>query len=126
VNRRALLTLVLAPLGLLVAGRVHAQSVTQQNWKSYFRIEQQNGTDRKGRPTVSGYIYNDRGLGYAKVRLLTETLDSTGNPVAQQIDYVDTDVPLFNRGYFEVRPKTPGASYRVSIYSADWNRLGGT
>ena len=54
-----------------------------------------------------------------------ETLDASGQPVAQEIAYVDTEIPLFNRAYYEARPKTPGASYRVSIYSADWTRIGG-
>jgi hypothetical protein len=38
---------------------------------------------------------------------------------------VDDVVPIFNRTYFEMRPKTPGASYRVSIHSGDWTRAVG-
>ncbi len=92
---------------------------------SIFRIESHSGPDRKGRPTVWGYIYNERGIGNAKAIILVETLDASGRPVAQEIAYVDTEIPLFNRAYYEARPKTPGASYRVSIYSADWHRIGG-
>jgi hypothetical protein len=127
VTRRSLLTLLLAPLGLgLLAERAQAQSITPANASQYFRIEFKNGKDRKGRDTVWGYIYNDRGQGSARVRLLVETLDASGNPIAQEIDYVDTEIPLFQRGYFEARPKTPGASYRVTIHSGDWHRVGGT
>jgi hypothetical protein len=126
VTRRSLLTLLLTPLGLVLAGRAQAQSVTPANADKYFRIETQNGTDRRGRPSIWGYIYNDRGLGNARVRLLVETLDASGKPIAQEISYVDTEVPLFNRAYYEVRPKTPGPSYRVTIHSADWTRVGGT
>ena len=125
-NRRALLLLALGPLGLGWAGRAQAQSVTPDNAAKYFRIESQSGPDRKGRPTVWGYIYNERGQGNARAIILVETLDASGQPVAKEIAYVDTEIPLFNRAYYEARPKTPGASYRVSIYSADWTRLGGT
>ena len=96
------------------------------NAAKYFRIESQSGPDRKGRPSVWGYIYNERGQGNARAILLVETLDASGQPVAKEIAYLDTEIPLFNRAYYEVRPKTAGVSYRVSIYSADWTRLGGT
>jgi hypothetical protein len=122
-TRRSLLTLLLAPLGLgLLAGRVQAQSITPDNASRYFRVESQSGPDRRGQPTVWGYIYNERGLGHARVRILVETLDATGKPIAQEIDDVDNEIALFGRRYFEVRPNTPGASYRVTVYSGDWTR----
>jgi hypothetical protein len=61
------------------------------------------------------------------VRLLLETLDATGTPISREIVYVDSEVPLYNynRAYFEVRPNTPGPAYRVTVYSADWGKMGG-
>jgi hypothetical protein len=38
---------------------------------------------------------------------------------------VDNDVLLYGRTYFEVRPHTPAPTYRVSVYSADWTKMGG-
>ena len=104
-----------------------AQNVTPETAPRYFRVESVPGTDRKGRPTVSGYIYmNATGAGAAaRVRLLVETLDAGGQAVAREIAYVDTDVQIGGRTYFEARPKTPGAGYRVTVYSADWLRTGG-
>ncbi|HEU5192513.1 MAG TPA: hypothetical protein VFX14_22760 [Methylomirabilota bacterium] len=103
-----------------------AQSITPETAPRYFRIEYAAGTDRKGRPTLSGYIYlNSTGQGAARVRLLVETLDASGQVVARDIAYVDTDIQVSGRTYFEARPKTPGANYRVSIYSGDWLRTGG-
>jgi hypothetical protein len=129
VSRRWLLTLLLVPLGLgLLAGRAQAQSITSANASQYFRVESQSGPDRRGRPTVWGYIYNVRGLGNARLQILVETLDASGKPIAQEIDYVDSEVPLLQRGYFEACPKTPGASYRVTIHQihqGDWSRVGG-
>jgi hypothetical protein len=108
------------------AGRAQAQSITPQNAPRYFRIESQSGPDRKGRPSVWGYVnLNSLGLGSARVRLLVETLDAAGQPIASEIAYLDTEVNFSGRTYFEVRPKTPGASYRVTIHSGDWTRTGG-
>jgi hypothetical protein len=104
----------------------HAQAVTAQNADRFFRLEYAPGTDRRGRPVVSGYAYlNATGQGAARVRLLVETLDPAGRPVASQIAYVDEDIVLGARNYFEVRPATPGAAYRVSVHSADWVKAGG-
>ena len=130
-SRRAFLrtaALLLAALLPVVgwAGAARAQSITPETAPRYFRIESTPGTDRKGRPTVSGYIYlNSTGQGAARVRLLVETLDASGQAVARDIAYVDTDIQVSGRTYFEARPKTPGANYRVSIYSGDWLRTGG-
>ena len=66
-GRRWFLALFLAPLlGLPAEGE--AQSITPDNAGRYFRIESQSGPDRRGQPTVWGYIYNERGLGHARVR----------------------------------------------------------
>ena len=59
------------------------------------------------------------------MRLLVESLDAAGQPIAQEIAYVDSDVPFDGRTYFWVRPKKPGASYRVTVHSGDWTRTGG-
>jgi hypothetical protein len=120
-RRRWFLTLFLAPL-LGLPAEAEAQSITPDNAGRYFRIESQSGPDRRGQATVWGYIYNERGLGHARVRILVETLDASGRPIAREIDYVDNEIALFSRRYFEVNPKTPGASYRVTVYSGDWTR----
>jgi hypothetical protein len=122
VKRRTLLALALAPLLPGLTRPAGAQSIHPGNWQQYLRIESESGKDKKGRDTVSGYIYNVRGQSNASVRLLIESLDAGGQPIASQIYYVDDVVPIFNRAYFEVRPKTPGASYRVSVHSGDWTR----
>lgn len=128
-RRRVLATaLALAPAAWLArgVGRAEAQSLTAATAPRYFRVESQPGTDRKGRPIVWGYVYlHSKGQGSARVRLLVESLDAADQPVAQEIAYVDNDVLLYSRTYFEVRPHTPAPTYRVSVYSADWTKMGG-
>lgn len=80
----------------------------------YFRVEATPGTDRRGRPTVWGYVYSLSGRGGGRPRLLLETLDATGKPIAQQIVYVDGDFSG-GRVYWEARPATPGVAYRATV-----------
>ncbi len=127
-KRRALLGLTLTPLLLLLpglAGPGGAQTITAESAPQYFRLESHPDKDKKGRDIVWGYVYNTRGKGNARLRLLIETLDASGKPVASQIAYVDEDIQQFDRAYFETRVSQPGPSYRVSIHSGDWTRLGG-
>lgn len=127
-KRRELLSLALTPLLLLPsgpAGQAVAQTITAESAPQYFRLESHPAKDKKGRDFVWGYVYNTRGKGNARLRLQIDTLDTSGKPAASQIAYVDEDIPLFNRAYFEFRVQEPGPSYRVTIHSGDWTRLGG-
>jgi hypothetical protein len=125
-TRRAFLALAASPLLAGLPPAAHAQSVTAEDAPKFFRVEAQSGTDNKGRPIVWGHVYLFRkGQGSAKVRLLVESLDAAGKPVASEIAYVDSEVPLYNRAYFEVRPQVPAPAYRVTVYSADWGKMGG-
>jgi hypothetical protein len=125
VTRRALLGLAAAPLLPRWVGPAWAQSITPANAPQYFRVEAHPDKDRKGRDILWGYVYNERGRYWARVRLLVETLDTTGRPVASQIVYVDDEVPFAGRAYYEARLANPGPNVRVSIHSGDWIRTGG-
>jgi len=128
VNRRALLGLTLTPLLLLLpglAGPAGAQTITAESAPQYFRLESHPDKDKKGRDIIWGYVYNTHSKGNARLRLQIDTLDASGKPVASQIAYVDEDISPFGRAYFETRVNQPGPSYRVSIHSGDWTRLGG-
>jgi hypothetical protein len=126
VTRRTFLGLAPALLLTRGAGPAGAQSVTAESAPKYFRVESQPGIDRRGRPIVWGYVYlHTKGQGSARVRLLVESLDAAGQPIAREIAYLDSEVPLYNRAYFEVHPRTPAPAYRVSVYSADWGKTGG-
>ena len=112
-TRRALLAGLAA---LLAAGCATGQPPTQSGpttttTDQYFRAEATPGMDRKGRPIVWGYVY---GGGRGRPRLLLETLDATGHPIAQQVVPVDQDF-AGGRVYYEARPPTPGPAYRVTV-----------
>jgi len=116
VSRRALLGCLAALLVLVWPRRTQAQGALTITTDQYFRVEATPGTDRKGRPTVWGYVYSLSGRGGGRPRLLLETLDAAGKPVAQQLVYVDSDF-AGGRVYWEARPNTPGPAYRATVQS---------
>ena len=116
-TRRALFGVLTALVVLAWPRRAHAQGgAMTTTTDQYFRVETTPGTDRKGRPTVWGYVYSLSGRRGGRPRLLLETLDATGQPIAQQLVYVDEDFAS-GRVYWEVRPNTPGAAYRATVQS---------
>jgi len=117
VTRRALVGLLAALVVLAWPRRRLAQGgAMTTTTDQYFRVEATAGTDRKGRPTVWGYVYSLSGRGGGRPRLLLETLDAAGKPIAQQLVYVDEDFAS-GRVYWEARPNTPGAAYRATVQS---------
>jgi len=102
---------------LIYAGSAIAQLQTR-SVDSDLRVEATGSEDRRGRPVVSGYVYNQRAGGYAvSVRLLVEALDGSGQVVGSTSGYVLGDVPPSNRSYFELKAPAKAASYRVTIAS---------
>jgi hypothetical protein len=114
-TRRALIGL-LALVVLAWPRRPLAQGGAIATTDQHFRVETTAGMDRKGRPIVWGYVYSLSGRGGGRPRLRLETIDAAGNPIAQQLVYVDEDFAN-GRVYWEARVKTPGAAYRATVHS---------
>jgi len=122
---RGMSTAVLAGLLMcLGAGAARAQ-VQMRSVESDLRVEWTGSEDRRGRPVVSGYVYNQRAGSYAvSVRLLVEALDGSGQVAGSTTGYVLGDVPPSNRSYFEIKAPAKAASYRVTIESFAWRAYG--
>lgn len=116
---------ILAALLLFMgAGSVGAQGVSRPA-DADLRLEWAGAEDRRGRPLVSGYVYNQRAGAYAtSVRLLVEALDASGQVVGSTSGFVLGDVPPSSRSYFEIRAPAKAASYRVTIQSFSWRTYG--
>ena len=120
VSTAVLVTLLIC----LDAGGVRAQ-VQTRSVDSDLRVESTDSADRRGRPVMSGYVYNQRAGSYAiSVRLRVEALDGAGQVVGSTIGYVLGDVPPSNRSYFEIKAPARAASYRVTIESFAWRAYG--
>jgi hypothetical protein len=118
---RGVLAVLLICVGAGAArAQVEARSVDRD-----LRVEWTASEDRRGRPVVSGYVYNQRAGSYAvSVRLLAEALDASGQIVGSTTGYVLGDVPPSNRSYFEIKAPAKAASYRVTIESFAWRSYG--
>ena len=84
------------------------------------RFEWEAGRSKSGQTEISGYIYNDYGRAAINVRLLVETVDASGQVIDRALGFVVGVVPVFNRSYFIVPVKMPGASYRITVTSFAW------
>jgi len=117
--RRAvmLLTLLLASsAGAEVRGRSTEQDL---------RLDWTTAEDRRGRPVVAGYIYNQRAGSYATaVRVLVEALDASGQVAGSTSGLIVGDVPPSDRSYFEISAPARAASYRVTIQTFSWRTYG--
>lgn len=122
---KAISALVLVVAALAAAASVGvpapALAVTAPSgFDSRIRLDWEPGTGRGGRPVIQGYVLNDYGRSAANVRLLVETLDSSGAVVARSPGFVHGLVQFNDRAYFEVPLKATGASYRVTVTAAEW------
>jgi len=115
---------VLALLIGLGAGAAHAQFGTRSVGDD-LHVESSASEDRRGRPVMSGYVYNRRAGVYAVgVRLRVEALDDAGRVIGSTTGYVMGDVPPSTRSYFEIKAPAKAASYRVTIDSFEWRGYG--
>src|SRR5262249_26013823 len=88
-RRRAVLAIVLLALLAGAAGERAAAQISARPTDGDLRLEWTATEDRRGRPIVSGYIYNLRGGTYAtSVRLLVEALDASGATVGSTSGFV--------------------------------------
>ena len=102
-------------LSALLAGALGqaAEIYTRQTLDRDFKVE----WSKAGR-NLNGYVYNSSNRRAARMQLLVEGLDASGQVVAKTTTWV-RDVPPNNRAFFEVAvPNAP--SYRVSVLSFDW------
>ena len=67
--------------------------------------------------SVDGYVYNNNGEA-ARVQLLAQALDTSGQVVDQRINYPEAPVPGFGRSYFHIGPLAAADHYQVTVWSA--------
>jgi len=110
---------------MLLGGDLAVAQISGRPAGADLRVEWSAGADRRGRPVVSGYVYNERGGSYATaVRLRVDALDAGGQVIGSTTGYVLGDVPPSSRSYFEVGSPAPATDYRVTIESFAWRAYG--
>jgi hypothetical protein len=120
--RRLRILAVAALLGMAGAPPgVTAQGLTPHfpAWDRYFEVSWEP-FERRGQPHLWGYIVSKYGTAAWRVQLLVESLDASGQVVAQRVEWLPSTVPGFSRAYYEapVPQRTP--AYRVSVFAFDF------
>jgi len=90
-----------------------AQLVAPETLDRSFRLE----WSRSGK-NLRGFVYNTGNRRAARMTLLVEGLDGSGEPVTRTTTWV-RDMPANNRAFFQVAVPT-AAAYRVTVQSFDW------
>jgi len=113
-----LLALVVAASGVPAARAAMTQSPSGIDERLHFEWEA--GQTRGGAPVIAGYLYNDYRRVATNVVVAAETLDAAGQVTRRSLTVLPGIVPAFSRAYFEVRPASPGSTYRLVVTSFEW------
>lgn len=120
--RRRLLVIA-ALFGMLAAAPdASAQLLTPHfpGWERYFSVSAEP-FERRGQPYLGGHIVSSYGVTATRVQLLVESLDSSGQIVAQRVEWLGgSNLPGFSSTYFEVPIRQPAPRYRVSVFAFDF------
>ena len=102
-----------APLQPLVIG-----------WEQFFKLTW-TVSEHKGRPVVSGRIYNNWNFAAANVRLLVDELGADGQVVDQKIGWLGFTLTPGTTAPFEIPVARATPSHRVSVFAFDWVQADG-
>lgn len=119
---RMRMLLIAALLGILAAGaEAPAQPLTPHSptWERHFTVSWET-FGRGGRPYLRGYIVSHYGAVATRVQLLVDSLDPSGQIIAQHVEWLGGTVPGFSRTYFEVPVRQPASSYQVRVFAFDF------
>lgn len=87
-------------------------------WERFFVITSET-VQVKGRTRVVGTVVNEFGFAAARVQLLVDGLDASGQVTGQSVVWLGQMLGPSGRGYFDV-PAPAGVSFRVSVFAFDW------
>jgi hypothetical protein len=88
-----------------------------------FRISWETTPEHDGTHVrLRGYLDNLYGETAARVQLLAQALDTSGNVVDQKIEWVPGTVSSFGRVYYEILGMQQANQYRVTVWAFDRGR----
>jgi hypothetical protein len=93
-------------------------------WEQFFTLTWTVG-EHRGRPVVSGKIYNNWGFAAANVRLLVDELDAGGRIVDQHVGWLGFTLTPGTTAPFEIPVAHATPNHRVSVFAFDWVQADG-
>ena len=85
---------------------------------SWEAIPEHDGTHMR----LRGDVENLYGETAARVQLLAQGLDTSGNVIDQKIEWLPGTVSPFGRAYYEIPNMRPAQHYRVTVWAFDRGR----
>src|SRR2546426_781423 len=115
-RRRVLGGFVLAAAWL--GDRAAAQSLEPlaSDWQQIFQLAWEVRS-RGERPRLVGKIRNVSVYGASQIQLLVERLGPDERPVAQQIEWLGTNINAGDSDFFDIAVPDRAATYRVRVYA---------
>ena len=111
---------LLSMLAATSAASAQPLSPTFPGWERYFSVSSEP-FERRGQPYLRGYIASSYGVTATRVQLLIDSLDASGQIVAQRVEWLGgSDLPGFSTTYFEVPIRQQASRYRVSVFAFDF------
>jgi hypothetical protein len=105
----------IAPSATVTTLSPDAERLFRLSWES---VPERDGTHVR----LSGYVENLYGEVAARVQLLAQALDTSGNVVDQKIEWLPGTVSSFGRAYYEIPNLRPANQYRVTVWAFDRGR----
>jgi hypothetical protein len=102
-----------APLQPLVVG-----------WEQFFKLTWEVG-ERRGKPVVTGRIYNNWNFAAANMRLLVDELDAGGQVIDQRVGWLGFTLTPGTTAPFEIPVAHATPNHRVSVFAFDWIQTNG-
>ena len=114
-----LLTLVLAIALSVPATSAAPLQTLAVGWEQFFTLTW-TVSEHKGRPVVSGRIYNNGNFAAANLRLLVDELDADGQVVDQKLSWLGFMLTPGTTAPFEIPVAHRTPNHRVSVFAFDW------
>jgi hypothetical protein len=113
------LLLALIATGCATVDNTPSASVTtlMPDTERWFKLNWEAVPDRGDTRRLQGYVYNTYGEAAAKIQLLGQALDDSGNLVGQRLAWLPETVGGFGRAYYVIPGMPPADHYRVTVWS---------
>jgi hypothetical protein len=93
-------------------------------WEQFFKLTWEVG-ERRGKPVVTGRIYNNWNFAAANMRLLVDELDAGGRIVDQRVGWLGFTLTPGTTAPFEIPVAHATPNHRVSVFAFDWVQTNG-
>jgi len=93
-------------------------------WEQFFKLTWEVG-ERRGKPVVTGRIYNNWNFAAANMRLLVDELGAGSEIIDQRVGWLGLTLTPGTTAPFEIPVAHATPNHRVSVFAFDWVQTNG-